>query len=85
LAENIADNAGVAASLYAYRNLRENHTQEEPRLPGLEQLSPEQLFFVNFARTWCQVQTDELNLLSVSLSFFLVYMFNTHPQLIGLH
>ncbi|KAI8889922.1 zincin [Backusella circina FSU 941] len=65
LAENIADNGGIAASLFAYRNFRENHTQEEPRLPGIEQLSPDQLFFVNFARTWCQVQTDELNLLSI--------------------
>ena len=31
----------------------------EPRLPGLQQFSPEQLLFVSYAQVWCEIQTPE--------------------------
>ncbi|PIC48133.1 hypothetical protein B9Z55_007229 [Caenorhabditis nigoni] len=66
--ENIADNGGVKEAFQAYQNyVQENG--EEPRLPGLQQYSNEQIFFVSYAHFWCgkkkeaaamqQVLTDE--------------------------
>ncbi|EFO88687.1 hypothetical protein CRE_06583 [Caenorhabditis remanei] len=66
--ENIADNGGVKEAFQAYQNyVHENG--EEPRLPGLQQYSNEQIFFVSYAHFWCgkkkeaaamqQVLTDE--------------------------
>ena len=56
--ENIADNGGVRESFRAYRNyVRERGA--EPRLPGLEKYSPEQLFFLSYANMWCSKQTRE--------------------------
>ncbi|CAG7835727.1 unnamed protein product [Allacma fusca] len=53
LAENIADNGGVREALAAYRYYVESKGEPEPRLPGLEKYSPEQLFFLSFAQSWC--------------------------------
>ncbi|CAG7824372.1 unnamed protein product, partial [Allacma fusca] len=54
--ENIADNGGLRQAFLSYRNwVRENNNnQEEARLPGLEHLSPDQLFFLGYANLWCQ-------------------------------
>lgn len=46
--ENIADIGGLSHAYMAYKKYLSNHG-EENRLPGLEELSPEQLFFVGFA------------------------------------
>lgn len=48
MGENIADNGGLHSALLAYRKY-EAKNGPEPRLPGLEQYSPEQLFFIAFA------------------------------------
>lgn len=48
LGENIADNGGLKASLRAY--LERGKNKNEFLLPGLEHLSPEQLFYIGFAR-----------------------------------
>ncbi|KAI9475617.1 MAG: hypothetical protein EXX96DRAFT_638830 [Benjaminiella poitrasii] len=59
LGENLADNGGISASLSAYQKLAANRTTE-PRLPGLESLSSEALFFVNFGRAWCKKQRPQI-------------------------
>ncbi|CAI2347038.1 unnamed protein product [Caenorhabditis sp. 36 PRJEB53466] len=66
--ENIADNGGVKEAFSAYKKyIHENG--DEPRLPGLQQYTNEQIFFVSYAHFWCgkkkeaaamqQVLTDE--------------------------
>ena len=50
LGENIADNGGLKASYYAYRQwLKEQEFEEEPPLPGLN-MTHNQLFFLSFAQ-----------------------------------
>lgn len=46
--ENIADIGGLRHAYMAYQKYVSNHGVEN-RLPGLEELSPEQLFFIGFA------------------------------------
>ncbi|KAJ1346492.1 Neprilysin-11 [Parelaphostrongylus tenuis] len=66
--ENIADNGGVKEALRAYEKYVTQHG-EEPRLPGLQQYTNTQIFFLSYAHFWCgqkkeaaamqQVTTDE--------------------------
>ncbi|XP_029348415.1 endothelin-converting enzyme 1-like [Acyrthosiphon pisum] len=42
----------------AYQKYVSKHGAEN-RLPGLEDLSPEQLFFVGFASIWCESTTEQ--------------------------
>lgn len=51
LNESIADNAGIRVAYKAFREL-EQHAPDVA-LPGLEQFTSEQLFFVSFAMPWC--------------------------------
>jgi membrane metallo-endopeptidase-like protein 1 len=52
--ENIADNGGLIQSFNAYRNwVARNNKGEEPSLPGLSDLTANQLFFISFATVWC--------------------------------
>ena len=63
--ENIADNGGIRETYRAYlRSVESEGT--EPRLPGLQQFSPEQLLFVSYAQVWCEIQTPESLLSQVS-------------------
>jgi len=48
LDENIADNGGLREALWAYRKFV-NDNGEEPNLPGLEQYSSEQIFYLAYA------------------------------------
>uniref|UniRef100_A0A1B6HY38 Peptidase M13 C-terminal domain-containing protein n=1 Tax=Homalodisca liturata TaxID=320908 RepID=A0A1B6HY38_9HEMI len=53
LGENIADNGGLRAALWGYHR-RLAREGEEPRLPGLQQYSHDQLFYLAFANIWCE-------------------------------
>ncbi|XP_054288686.1 neprilysin-4-like [Macrosteles quadrilineatus] len=58
LGENMADNGGLHQAFAAYQRYTQTHGPEK-RLPGLEQFSPEHLFFIAFARNWCESSTKE--------------------------
>ncbi|KAF9354252.1 hypothetical protein BGX34_011124 [Mortierella sp. NVP85] len=57
LAENIADNGGIKKTYEAwfelYRSDPQSTKYNNKRLPNLEVYSPEQMFFIQFARSWC--------------------------------
>jgi len=61
LAENLADNGGGKLSLAAYKRLN----KQEQKLPGLENMSPEALYYINLGRSWCTKLRDEVAQLSV--------------------
>jgi predicted metalloendopeptidase len=48
----------VRESFRAYKNYVKEKGSE-PRLPGLEKFSPEQLFFLSYAKVWCSKQTKQ--------------------------
>ncbi|KAK6179524.1 hypothetical protein SNE40_011858 [Patella caerulea] len=56
LKENIADNGGLKLSFQAYRDWVQQRGAEEPMLPGLD-LTPNQIFFINYAQSTCEKYT----------------------------
>ena len=47
--ENIADNGGIHEAFRAYKNsVQQNGI--EPRLPGLQQYTPEQMFYIGYGQ-----------------------------------
>ncbi|HET6439649.1 MAG TPA: M13 family metallopeptidase [Anaeromyxobacter sp.] len=56
LGENIADLGGIKLSLAAYRASREG----KPPEPAVGGFSPDQVFFISFAQSWCEVVRPEL-------------------------
>lgn len=56
--EDIADNGGLRESYFAYEKWVARNGAVEKRLPGLQQYTPEQMFFINYAHTWCTKMTD---------------------------
>lgn len=49
--DNIADIDGIKITYMAYKFLTQ--LEKQPRLPGLEKFSDDQLFFLSAARVWC--------------------------------
>lgn len=52
LLADIADNGGVKEAFRAYASYVNKHG-EEPRLPGLQKYTNEQIFFLSYAHFWC--------------------------------
>ncbi|KAG0197873.1 hypothetical protein BGX28_008635 [Mortierella sp. GBA30] len=63
LGENIADNGGLKQSyktwLERYRADQKGEKYANYHLPALDHLTPEQLFFISYARLWCSKQRPE--------------------------
>lgn len=57
--EDIADNGGIKAAFFAYKQWAKENPKSVQKLPGLTKYSAEQLFFVNFAHIWCIKMTDQ--------------------------
>ncbi|MFH4981384.1 hypothetical protein AB6A40_008093 [Gnathostoma spinigerum] len=51
--ENIADNGGVKEAYRAYKRHRQKNNHDDKRLPGFEQYTSDQIFFMSYAQTWC--------------------------------
>ncbi|EYC27950.1 hypothetical protein Y032_0008g265 [Ancylostoma ceylanicum] len=61
IGENIADNGGLRVAYEAYR-MRSLREPDSAALPGLSAFSPQQLFFVAYANTWCEaVKSSSIN------------------------
>ncbi|KAF6197918.1 hypothetical protein GE061_007661 [Apolygus lucorum] len=56
--ENIADNGGIKEAYRAYVKWVSKHGPEK-RLPGLQNYSPNQMFWLSAATTWCSTYRDE--------------------------
>ncbi|KAG0313684.1 hypothetical protein BGZ97_009991 [Linnemannia gamsii] len=59
LGENIADNGGLKIAYDAWAQRKRNHKYNNKALPGLERYTPEQLFFIQYARAHCGNMTPE--------------------------
>lgn len=57
--ENIADSAGLKLAYRAYISSMNKLKIADPTLPGLP-YSPEQLFWISAAQTWCSVERPEV-------------------------
>lgn len=74
--ENTGDQGGVRASFAAWKASRAEQNrakgkgegEEEPRLPGMEAFTNEQMFFLAWAQAWCEVGTPEYMEKTVSSS-----------------
>jgi endothelin-converting enzyme/putative endopeptidase len=67
LGENIADLGGLKEAYRAYKDWEAEQSAVPPSpVPGL---SNDQLFFVGFAQTWCELVTPEYSRLLVSIDY----------------
>lgn len=57
--ENIADNGGVRIAFNAHVMLSDG--QPEVALPGLENFTPDQLFFLSYGTMWCHAESADIN------------------------
>ena len=57
LGENIADARGVSVSFQAWK--RREKKNPAALLPGLLDFTKEQLFFISYAKTWCEIIRPE--------------------------
>ncbi|GMT32535.1 hypothetical protein PFISCL1PPCAC_23832, partial [Pristionchus fissidentatus] len=57
--ENIADIGGQQAAYRAYNQYMADQRKTELRLPGLEQYTPQQIFWMTYGVSWCMKITDD--------------------------
>ncbi|MFH4976701.1 hypothetical protein AB6A40_003410 [Gnathostoma spinigerum] len=57
--ENIADNGGIRAAYTAMKIAEAKRTIKEKRIRGIEKYGQEQLFFINYAYSWCMNSRPE--------------------------
>ncbi|XP_063974174.1 neprilysin-1-like [Diachasmimorpha longicaudata] len=57
--ENIADTTGLHSVFEAYRKLRKRTGRPDEKIPGFEEYTDDQMFFISFGSTWCGVQRPE--------------------------
>jgi len=57
LGENIADNGGLRESFFAYEKWASENN--DVVLPGMQDMSWQQQFFLGYAQVWCSIYTDE--------------------------
>lgn len=64
LAENIADNGGIRTAWRAFKSSNEggNSGKEFEVVPKMETFTPEQLFFIVYAQTWCAAYRNNASL-----------------------
>lgn len=55
--ENICDFSGFQQAYLAYQHNKDE--DDDVLLPGLTELSPEKLFFVQYAQVWCEISGKE--------------------------
>ena len=60
LGENIADAGGVGTSFGAWRRWEKERNEEDQRLPGLDEFSNAQLFFLKWAQSWCSITPPDV-------------------------
>lgn len=60
LGDNMADNGGLYITYNAYGRWVKEHGVE-PRLPGLQDYTPQQIFWLSAANTWCTKTTKNFD------------------------
>jgi endothelin-converting enzyme len=58
LGENIADAGGLSAGFKAWKIREKEYPEQNEKLPGLEEFTKDQLFFVSYANWWCGKSRD---------------------------
>jgi predicted metalloendopeptidase len=83
LGENIADLGGVEYAHRAFVSWMDQEGEPEP-ISGLEDLTPEQLFFVAFAQSWCTKTSPETERLLAIIDVHAPPEFRVNGQLSNL-
>ncbi|CAI6356529.1 unnamed protein product [Macrosiphum euphorbiae] len=64
LSENISDNGGFNIAYNAYRDFEKRHGFE-PRLPGLLEYTPRQMFWLSNANVWCEKNQMDVDIFRI--------------------
>ncbi|XP_039293424.1 neprilysin-11 [Nilaparvata lugens] len=59
LGENLADNGGLKDAYFGFQRRKEEKGYQEKYLPGLEEYSTNQMFYIGFAHEWCENWTPK--------------------------